>query len=210
MALTNEGESEFQSASIEYGKTWSVDGANMDSVRLSGSLTWSKQKTTSNGYFDDPTDTRIWYNKQSYSMGEFGMAQGNMDIPIRTSLDLVTTFFDERLTVGLSGNLNLAYDGVRGTDTTCTPSTSVNATCRLPAGSEGLGVSHDIFEDFHFRPVATFDLNTTYRAVNSEYGALDFEMKIQNMFNESGNRVSTATQPWIAGRSIWLGAKATF
>lgn len=210
MALTNEGESEFQSASIEYGKTWAVDGANMDSVRLSGSLTWSKQKTTSNGYFDDPTDTRIWYNNQSYSMGEFGMAQGNMDIPIRTSVDLVTTFFDERLTVGLSGNLNLAYDGVRGTDTTCTPSTSVNATCRLPAGSEGLGVSHDIFEDFHFRPVATFDLNTTYRAVNSEYGALDFEMKIQNVFNETGNRVSTAAQPWIAGRSIWLGAKATF
>ena len=210
MALTNDGDSQYQSASIEYGKTWAVNEGHMDTVRLSGSLTWSKQRTTSNGYFDDPTDTRIWYNDASYSLGEFAMATGNMDIPVRTSVDLVTTFLDERLTVGLSGNLNFSYDGARATDTTCTPSTSAAAKCQLPAGSEGLGMLHDIYEDFHFRPVATFDLNTTYKAVESEYGSLEFEMKVQNMFNETGNKISTATQPWIPGRSIWLGAKATF
>lgn len=210
MALTNDGDSQYQSASIEYGKTWAVNEGHMDTVRLSGSLTWSKQRTTSNGYFDDPTDTRIWYNDASYSLGEFAMATGNMDIPVRTSVDLVTTFLDERLTVGLSGNLNFSYDGARATDTTCTPSTSAAAKCRLPAGSEGLGMLHDIYEDFHFRPVATFDLNTTYKAVESEYGSLEFEMKVQNMFNETGNKISTATQPWIPGRSIWFGAKATF
>lgn len=210
MALTNDGDSEFQSASVEYGKTWAIDNGNMESVRLSGSLTWSKQRTTSNGYFDDPTDTRIWYNDQSYSLGEFAMATGNMDIPVRTSMDLVTTWFDERLTLGISGNLNFSYDGVRNTDTTCSPSTSVAAKCRLPASSEGLGIQHDIFEDFRFRPAATVDLNATYRAVESKYGSLEFEMKIQNAFNETGNRISTAAQPWIPGRSIWLGAKATF
>lgn len=210
MTLTNGGESSYHSATVEYGKTWALQNANMETVRLSGSLTWAKSKTTANGYFDDPTDTRIWYNNQSYSLGDFAVAQGNMDIPIRTSLDLVTTWFDDRFTFGVSGNLNLPYDGVRGTDKTCTPSTSATATCKLPAGSEGLGMSHDIVEDFRFRTAVTVDLNANYRAFESKYGSLDLEMKVQNAFNETGNRVANATLPWIPGRMVWLGAKATF
>lgn len=210
MTLTNDGDSEYHGVSVEYGKTWAVQSGHMETVRLSGSLTWSKERTTSNGYFDDPTDTRIWYNDQSYSLGEFSMARGNMDIPVRTSMDLVTTWFDERLTLGVSGNLNLSYDGVRNTDMQCSPSTSAAAMCKLPAGSDGLGLLHDIYEDFHFRPVATIDLNASYKAFESSYGSLELEMKVQNAFNETGNRISTSTQPWIPGRSIWLGAKATF
>jgi hypothetical protein len=208
--LTNEGESSYHSASIEYGKTWALQNANMETVRLSGSLTWAKSKTTANGYFDDPTDTRIWYNDQSYSLGDFAVAQGNMDIPIRTSLDLVTTWFDDKFTFGVSGNMNLPFDGVRSTDTGCTPSTSATATCKLPAGSEGLGMLHEIYEDFRFRTAVTVDLNANYRAYESKYGSLDLEMKVQNAFNETGNRTATATQPWIPGRMVWLGAKATF
>lgn len=208
--LTNEGESSYHSATIEYGKTWALQNANMETVRLSGSLTWAKSRTTANGYFDDPTDTRIWYNNQSYSLGDFAVAQGNKDIPIRTSLDLVTTWFDDRFTFGVSGNMNLPYDGVRNTETFCTPSISATATCKLPAGSEGLGMSHDIYEDFRFRTAVTVDLNANYRAFESKFGSLDLEMKLQNAFNETGNRTATPAQPWIPGRMVWLGAKATF
>jgi hypothetical protein len=80
----------------------------------------------------------------------------------------------------------------------------------LPAGSEGLGVTHEIFEDFKYKPRVTVDLNTKYHAIQNQYGALDLEMKVQNIFNDTGNAAATQTSPWLKGRSIWLGAKATF
>ncbi len=210
MTLTNEGKSAFQSATIEYGKTWGLQNANLETVGLFGSLTWSKRKSTSNGYFDDPSDTRIWYNDQSYGLGDFEMVQGNMDIPIKGSLDLVTSWFDDKFKFGVTGNVILPYDGVRKTDTTCTPSVSLTAACHLPAGSEGLGMVHEIREDYRFRTAVTVDLNAKYRAFESKYGSLDLEMRVQNAFNDVGNRNAKPAQPWVPGRMVWLGAKATF
>lgn len=207
--LTNDGTSEYRSAAtIEYGKSWDVQTTSLNTVSLLASLTWEERRKSSYGYYDDEWDNRIWYGGASYNKGEFSLVTGNLDIPVRTSLDLNTEWLDGRLDVGLSGNLNLGYMGVRDTDTTCTPSPT-SAICRLPSG-DGVGVSHKIYSDFEFKPVVTVDMSARYRLSETKYGAVDLEFAVENLFDETGNAEATEDTPWLRGRSFWIGSKATF
>ncbi len=209
VTLSNDGESRYRGATLEYAKDWDIIGP-MENVALTTSLTWSKQSRSTVSPYMDEDDTRIWYNGGSYTQAEFDRVRGNLDIPLRTAVDLTTTWLDGRLTAGLTGNLNLGFNGVRGTDATCAPSTSATATCRLPAGSDGLGIQHDIVEDFRFKPVVTIDLMTRYRVAETKDTAFDLEFRAENLFNETGNKIAQEDNPWIVGRTFWLGARATF
>jgi hypothetical protein len=209
MGLTNGGTNAYRSASIEYGKSWdTLPIRNLDTVSLVASAVWSEQETTSQGYVDDEWDERIWYNGQSYSLSEFGLITGNMDIPVRLAMDVGTAWFEQRLKVGATVNVNLGFEGVRDADATCTPSPT-SSTCPLVSG-EGVGVTHHIFEDYTFKPRFTMDLTASYRLAETKFGTYDVNLAVQNVFDDTSNSIASDETPWLRGRSVWLGAAATF
>jgi hypothetical protein len=209
MDLTNGGSNRYRSASVEYGKSWNeLNLRHLDSVSLSASAVWSKQSTTSQGYVDDEWADRIWYDGRSYSVGEFGLVTGNKDIPVRLAMNVGSNWFEQRLKVGATMNVNLGYEGVRDSDESCKPSPT-SAACPLPAGP-GVGITHAIFEDFDFKPRFTMDLKASYRLAETKFGAYDVNLAIQNVFNDTSNSIASDETPWLRGRSVWLGAAATF
>ena len=209
MDLTNGGTNSYRSVALEYGKSWQdTKLRHLDSVSLSASAVWSKQSTTSQGYVDEDWADRIWYDGRSYSVGEFGLVTGNKDIPVRLAMNVGTNWFEDRLKLGATVNVNLGYEGVRDSDETCRPSPT-SATCPLPSGP-GVGISHEIFEDFDFKPRFTMDLTASYRLAQTKFGAYDVNLAVQNVFNDTSNAIASDETPWLRGRSVWLGAAATF
>lgn len=210
VTLTNGGESEYRSLTAEYEKGWEIGHDNLDSVALLGSLTWSKQKTTTvSPYYSDDVNW-VWYNDTSYSPAEFDRVLGNLDIPLRSRIDVSAKWFDERLTTAVTANINFPFDGLRSTDTECVASASATATCSVPAGSEAIGKTHDIYEEFRYGTTVTVDLKASYQLAKTENTSFDVELSVYNLFNETGNRRASYDNPWIVGRTVWLGAKATF
>ncbi len=209
LGLTNGGTNAYRSATLEYGKSWDkLPVRNLDSLSLVASAVWSEQKTTSQGYVDDEWDNRIWYNGQSYSLSEFGLVTGNMDIPVRLAMDVGTAWFEKRLKLGATVNLNLGFEGVRDTDSTCTAS-ATSTKCPLSSG-DGVGKTHYIFEDYDFKPRLTLDMTASYRLAETKFGAYDVNLSVQNVFDDTTNAVASDETPWLRGRSVWLGAAATF
>lgn len=209
MGLTNDGTSDYRATSLEYTKSWNSHLLpHLNGLSLTGSATWSKRKTTSQGYVDDNWDARIWYNGRSYSYGEFSLVTGNLDIPVRTALTLGSRWFDDTLRVGASANFNLGYAGVRDTGTTC--STSATSACPLSPGSPGYGMTHEIFTDHQFSPLLTVDLTMQYVVLATQGVTYKFDLAIDNVFDQTGNVIATIDNPWLRGRAIWLGASATF
>jgi hypothetical protein len=210
VTLTNGGESEYRSLTAEYEKSWDVQQNNLDSVAMMASLTWSKQKTTTVGAYYSEDENWAWYNNTSYNPAEFDKVRGNLDIPLRSKFDLKTSWFDDRLTAGITANVNFPYDGVRSTGDECTGSTSSSATCQVSAGSESVDKTHTIYEDFRYNTTITFDLKAAYKIAQTENTSFDVELSVYNLFNETGDTRSSDDNPWIVGRTVWLGAKATF
>lgn len=208
--LTNDGESMYRSLTAEYEKSWDVTHTYLDNVKMLASATWSKRKTTTVSPFRDDEENWFWYHQTSYSPEAFGVVTGNLDIPIRSSVDLTTNWLEERLAIGVAANINLPFEGVRFTDSKCTPTTSASSSCRLPAGSEGIGKEHNVYEDYSYRATVTFDVKARYRIAQKGDNALDLQLDVYNIFNETGNSRSTDANPWVVGRTVWLGAKATF
>lgn len=113
--LTNSGEGSYDSFTAEYAKELPTAAWNpAENSVLSASITWADRNVSADTYFvdEDDLENRISYKGMSYTQAGFNAVTGNMDIPLRAQVGLTGTFFDERLTLGLSANYNFAYDGV--------------------------------------------------------------------------------------------------
>ncbi len=195
--LTNSGSGAYQSATAEYAKEWAVTGiSNLESVSLTTSLTWSKERVSANSYFTDEDDLldRIYYKGQSYTLGGFSVVTGNMDIPLRAQIAFDSTWMDGRLNLGLAMNYNFAYKGAADTDEDIIID----------------GINHDIWEDHSFKPVLTVDFGGSYTVAKKGDSSLAVNFKVDNVFDEIGNATASTSRPWIRGRSFWFGASATF
>lgn len=207
ISLTNTGKSMYRSLTAEYENEWRMQHSHLDSLNLLASLTWSKQKTTTKGMFHEEDENWAWYRGASYSPEDFDLVRGNLDIPIRTSFEVSSRWLDERLNVGFATNVNMSYQGVRSTERECTPS---SATCTLPAGSAGIGRVHTIYNEFRYKPTVTVDFKAGYRVAQTGDNTFDVELNVYNLFNETGNKIASDDNPWVVGRTVWFGAKATF
>jgi len=195
--LTNNGEGSYDSFTAEYAKELPAASWNpADESVLSASVTWADRNVSADSYFVDEEDLedRISYKGRSYTQAGFNVVTGNMDIPLRAQVGLSGSFFDERLTLGLSANYNFAYDGVEDTGET----ESID------------GVQHDIWEDKAFASVLTVDLSGSYKFASVEDHGLTLNFKVVNLLNELGNATSSTSNPWVIGRTLWVGASAEF
>jgi hypothetical protein len=195
--LSNNAEGSYDSFTAEYVKelptaTWNPAENSM----LSASITWADSNVSADSYFTDEDDleNRISYRGVSYTQAGFDAVTGNMDIPLRAQVGLSGSFFDERLTLGLSAKYNFAYDGVADTGDT----------------EEIDGVTHDVWEDKAFSGVLTVDLSGSYKMAAVDDHGLTLNFKVVNLFNEMGNATATDGNPWVMGRALWVGASAEF
>lgn len=195
--LTNTASGEYQSFTGEYVKDLPTLGLNqLDNAAISASLTWSANSLTSDSYFADEDDLeeRIYYKGQSYTQGGFNVVTGNMDIPLRAQMGLTSRWFEDRLQLGVAANYNFAYRGVEDTEDTITVD----------------GINHAIWEDKDFSAVLTVDLIGSYKVWQGGDGGLTLNFKVSNLFNELGNAKADTDTPWVAGRTLWVGASAEF
>ena len=195
--LTNNAKGSYDSFSAEYAKELPAASWNpAENSVLYASITWEDRNVSADSYFVDEEDleNRISYKGMSYTQAGFNAVTGNMDIPLRAQVGLSGSFFDERLTLGLSANYNFAYDGVADS-----------------GDNEDIdGIQHDIWEDKAFDAVLTVDLSGSYRVASIDEHGLTLNFKVVNLFNELGNATAEGGQPWVIGRTLWVGASAEF
>ena len=191
--LTNDGESFYRSATAEYTKYWSNlhTPFMLNAAALTANVTWSEQNTSRATYLDDyDGDIFILYKDQSYTPLTFTDVTGNLDIPVRFGATLSTSWFDNLLLLNFSAGFNLGYDGVYDT------------------GRSQLyeGVLHDVWEDKIFDPTLLLDASGQINV--TENAAIEFE--INNITNSAGNSITSYKNPWLVGRSYWVGSTVKF
>lgn len=194
--LTNDAYGAYQSVSAEYSKELQTPPITaLDALFFNASATWSRREKSNNSYFEEDLDDEyIWYKDRSYTKNGFGVVTGNMDIPVRLQASLSSLWMDETLAVDIAANYNFGYTGAKYTNT----NVIVN------------NLTHEIWEDYDFSPTLTFDLAASYTAFKKDDRDLTFTLKIENVLNETGNATATTDNPWLIGRTVWVGAKATF
>lgn len=194
--LTNDGVSEYTSASLEYAKVWNgLDWGLLESVGLSGSLTWADRSASNDTYYgDNDDDIYIYYKGVSYNGATFGAVTGNLDIPIRATLALNTVLWDGRLDLWTNANVTFGYTGV------------------IDSGSNitFAGFVHDVYEDYRYKPTVTFNAGGTLTVAENRYGKADLEFRIDNVLDDIGNANASTSYPYKRGRSYWAGLNYTF
>jgi hypothetical protein len=191
-ALSNDAENFYRSASTEYVKFWRTPSiAYLSGAGFSVGATWSEQSMSNTTYVDDDeSDEYIWYKEQSYTREAFNAVTGNLDIPVRIGATLSTTWFSDRLWLGVSANYNLGYNGVYDTG----------------RNEDHNGRQHDVYEDRKFDPVALIDLEAELMITEQAY----ISAHVNNVFNTAGNKVSSNDNPWVLGRTVWLESGLRF
>lgn len=201
--VSNDGETFYRSASVEYTKEWYglQNPFYLNAAAITGNVTWSEQKTAHDTYLvnsdlngDGTLETRIYYNGKSYRPEELRAITGNLDIPVRFGATLATVWFDDLLRLNFSAGINLGYEGIYDTGTN--RSISVN----------GVRMSHDVYADRKYG--ATLKLDVSGQINVTEEAAIQFSAN--NITNSAQNTITTEDAPWVLGRSYWLGSALRF
>ncbi|HEX2842520.1 hypothetical protein [Hyphomicrobium sp.] len=189
--LTNDGESFYRSATAEYTKFWrDLSVPALSGVGITVGATWSEQTISRSTYFDDESLTYIYYKGRSYTPQSFSAVTGNLDIPIRIGGTLSTNWLNDRLWVDFSAGYNLGYEGVYDTGEEV----------------EFEGREHLVYDDMKFKPVLMLDLSAQLAV--TEQAAIS--LKVDNILDTGGNSIATNNNPWVRGRSYWVGSTVRF
>lgn len=198
----------YRSASAEYTKQWfNLQNAfNLSALSLSGNFTWQREKRSRNNYLvnndangDGTSESRIWYNGKSYLAEDFGGLTGNLDTPVRFGASLATSWFNDILQLNLNAGVNLGYAGVWNT----------LSPRRFPiAPGSSTQALHDVYIDRDFR--TTLLLDVSGRVKVTDQASINF--RIDNITNSTQNAMvmSAIDNPWVLGRSYWIGSALNF
>jgi len=191
--LTNNGSSYYESLTAEYSKYWhKLKTPFLSSAGISANITWSDQeKKKGTYYYDDEfsEENLIYYKGQRYTALTFDQVTGNLDIPVRVGATLTTSWFNDALFVDFNAGYNFSYKGVYNTDEDYIHPDD--------------GLRYNIYDDRDFSPTLMVDMHVQYNV--NEMVAI--EAQVDNLLDTAGNSVATATNPWVRGRSFWLGTK---
>lgn len=201
--LTNDGSNRYRSATLDYARVWDAPGLRaLDDIGLRISGVVADRETSSSGYYNTSNEMNetdlIWYNNISYTNEGFNELTGNYDIPVRAAVEVQTSWDGGRYGLGLGADINFGYDGVRDTDA---DETHVNPIY----GSR----SHSVYEDYRFKAYARLNLSAQARVYSGAGREVYLKLKVANLLNNSqGN--STDVNPWVQGRSYWIGTQVTW
>ena len=198
--LTNDGTSLYESFGFEYTKNWEMPATSrMDRVGLYVSGIWADRDVSNNSVFANADGEYFWYNGGSYSSQRFEAVTGNLDIPIRSTIELRGSWDQGKYELGLAADVAFGYTGAYDTGTT---TTATNA--------DGFTGDHYVYEDKRFDTSVTFDLSAKARLAEFSGNPLDLHVKVSNLLGDIGNRTATYTNPWVSERSVWIGTTYTW
>nr|WP_321511200.1 TonB-dependent receptor plug domain-containing protein [uncultured Celeribacter sp.] len=196
--LTNDGSSEYKSVSLEYENNWEIGGPSLDSLGVYVSGVWAERHVTNNTYFydsDEALNNLIAYHDESYLKEAFKQVTGNLDIPVRATFELRSSWKQDRFGLGLGADVTFGYDGVRDS----------GRPVDLIDPATGREASHDLFEDYKFETMTSVFLTARAQVAEVHGSTVTVNLKIDNLFNDTGSREATDANPWIEGRSVYLG-----
>jgi hypothetical protein len=202
--LTNDGWSEYESFVLEYTKTWKRPaGSRLDNVGLYITGAWADREISNSTYFgSDGTSGATeyyWYNDKSYDLSEFSVVTGNLDIPVRATIELRGSWFDGKYELGIGADIAFGYTGVIDTDE------EVTAT-----HADGYTGDHYVFEDYDFDAAVAMNLSAKIRLAQIRDNNLDLNVKVANLLDDLGNRTASNSNPWMPGRSFALSLNYTW
>jgi len=196
--LTNDGSSEYQSIVLEYEKTAATpDSDLLDGVGLYTSVTWSDSKRSHNSYFTSDTilPRLISYKGDTFEGEEWGKVTGNLDQPLRGSVELRSAWLDGAFNLGIAADITAAYTGVIDTLETETID----------------GQDYDVFEDFDYKNLIRVNLNSSVQLASLNNGTdVMLNAKVTNLLNARPAGTSSDESPWVRGRSVWIGTEIKF
>ena len=145
---------------------------------------------------DGVSEAKVWYNGKAYDSSEFDAAiGGNLDIPVRFGATLATVWFDGILELNATAGINLGFTGIYQVNDTyfappdCAPCTE--------------------YADRKFNPTLKLDLSGQINV--TEQAAIQFN--VNNITNSAQNALVTTSNlnnPWVLGRSYWIGSALRF
>ncbi|AMY67351.1 TonB-dependent receptor plug domain-containing protein [Frigidibacter mobilis] len=197
--LTNEGRSEYQSLVLEYQKVHETPRrAHLDHVAFYMSGAWAERATSNDSYFgeegDSGVDEFIWYDGKSYTLNDFNVVTGNLDIPVRATIEMKGSWQKGKYELGLGADIAFGYTGVRDTD--------VDERHDNPDYGSQI---HDVFADYEFDATVSLNLSGKVRLAEIRGSNLDLDFKVSNLLDDTGNRSASTKNPWMPGRAYWLG-----
>lgn len=202
--LTNDGWSKYDSVVLEYKKVWAMpQGGRLDQLGLYVSGVWADRQVSNNSYFGDEGiaggTEYFWYNDTSYTLSEFGVVTGNMDIPVRSTIELRGSWDEGRFELGLGADVAFSYTGVIDT----------GDEINVPNG-QGTVVSHYVWEDRKFDATVSVNLSARVRLAQIDGNPLNLDLKVSNLLDDTGNRMASTSNPWMQGRTFWVGTTYTW
>lgn len=203
-AANNDGETSFRSATAEYTKTWDRlhNPFYLNAAAITGNVTWSEQSRVGGSYLfadfvgDGSEEQRyLNYKGKTYLSEQFTALTGNMDIPVRFGATVATLWFDSALELNASAGVNLGYEGIG-----FVRNASVRNTITNTNTLQGL------YDDRKFTPTLKLDLSGKIHVTDQAY----VEFFADNITNSRQNIIATYDNPWVLGRTFWIGSGLNF
>ena len=200
---TNSGEDFYQSASAEYTKEWYGlrNPFNLNAAAITGNVTWSKQRTSQDNYLlssdkngDGRQEDNILYKGVVYAFEQFTSVTGNLDIPVRFGATLSTIWFNDLLELNFSAGINLGFQGVYA------------SSPYQEYGVEGCEIGCDVYDDRQYAASLKLDVNGQINITDQA----SVQFSVNNITNSTQQTVTLETEPWVLGRSYWIGSALRF
>lgn len=185
--------------SLEYQNEWEpVKAGALDKLGFSLSGAWAKRQISNDNYFgssgESGIENFIWYNGKSYTENDFGVVTGNMDIPVKFSAEVTSSWKKGRYKVGLGADFTQGYTAAIDSDD--------NETHDNPDyGSQ----NHEVYEDRDFKAVMTLNMSAAAQFADLGGKPIFLEAKVSNLLDKRGTGFASDNNPWVKGRSVWIG-----
>lgn len=189
--ITNEGFTNYRSASFEWRKDWR-------NHRFKVGSTWSKTVTSTVSYLDeyqeDVQAQPVSYNGRLVTRSDVSLVRANFARPTYLNYSWASTWCDNRLGVDVFGRWNAAYTRPQ-----------VSGTVLIS------GTKYDNYIDKEFGETLITDLNLSWMAWRGRRGALTLELKVANVLNRLPHAEGTTpADPYQEGRSCWAGLRFAY
>jgi len=186
---TNDGESRYRGVSLE----WTGDWRN-HSLALNGA--WSKRKTNNDSYLL-ASDESLADNDLVYYNGELLTEAGilatnaasDFTSPWVLNAAVTSKWWEDRITTVLQARWKSKVEVIADSGDNITVA----------------GTSYDIWTKKIRKGYVDLGMNVAADVVKSDTGTLTVEARVTNLLDKLPHTTTTSSNPYQAGRSVWLG-----
>ena len=190
--ITNDGHTDYQAFSFNWSKQW-----KNHEFALNG--TFSETKSTNDDYLtiydESELNELVYYNNGIVRYETLLKTRDDYGSPDYLNLRWTSYWLKNRLSLTLSGRLELGYDSIRR-----------NGNIDVQDSS------YKFFEDYHIKDYYMLNLNTSWVVYDStDKGTVTLSFKLRNILNQKHDSGEIHEYAYYAqGRSLWTGISYNF